>query len=864
MSDFSDPTKSQENPKRTEEETTEAVKKDAAEAPFGQEDSVEEVVSQNILSEEPPATADDSSENVTYSSPSSSEHIEPQENVDSDNTSDSSEPADEIDKSEETPISGVSDEAEPPACDDAEPSTNDEAKSSVSDDTESPVSETEVSDMNIEDDDTGDTDDELIVAAAASKVSSTFGGTRVETIRPEPESVQTEDTTTSHDTISAEVPPQEKEKKKKKEKKPKEPLPDVAPESKILNSFSLLPCLTLIIFAALQGGIALFSRDLWPLQETQAAAVVKDTLTASNWLTPMLDGKPYSGAMPLYFWFSSAVALIPDIAITFAVKVSTLLSSTLFVLSTYLFARAAGINKKTSLTAGLLILAAFLPAVTMQLNGMETLFATLVTFAHAAFVMGWKQERSFFWLITGFICAAAATLTGGFPGLFLPLFSILFITCWRKRPTRFGEWDVAGGFGIYLSIVLSWFAYVYFAVQPDYLLNLVPNILSAPFKGALTHLPYWWHMLAMLPFILLPWLIVFLVLPWTRVLSVSFYKGVLATRNPENIGIAYLWLSGVLTCALYCALDYMTPVWLLVLLPQIAILVARAIRNFSPLRSKVFYRLLAIVFFGFGVALICLVNFTEIIPFEIQGWMYMAAILLAAAGIFWFRFPLNSRSGVIGMAVVMTLLMQPLFIMSAPAINSFISTKDISLTMEEYAAKDFTPVVYNADPAPFAYFVNKPVIHIIDPHSLTTILNSKRNVVVIMSATEWNNWLTKPESLELVGTQKTAIPHIGQGFILAVQEKSTSRYDNPLPTDEQTDTVTPDTQNPAQEPTINEPGTNAPPAMDAPQTDNEEEPVPLQEPLNDHSTTATSADSTAQQEAAMTIEITPELAVPEN
>ncbi|KAF1075095.1 hypothetical protein [Halodesulfovibrio sp. MK-HDV] len=912
MSDFSDPTKSQEKPKSTEEKTTEPAKKDAVEAPFEQEDSVDEVVPQDILSEEPLAAADDSSEKVTDSSPSSSEHIEPQDNVESDNISDSSHTNNEIDKADEALVSEASDDAEPPASeieapdtstedndtdkadeapvseasDDTEPPVSetetsdisiedneidkaDEAPvSEASDDTESPASEIEASDMNTEDDDTGDTDDELIVAAAASKVSSRFGGTRVETIRPEQDSGLSEETTASHDTISAEVPLQEKEKKKKKEKKPKEPLPDVAPESKILNSFSLLPCLTLIIFAALQGGIALFSRDLWPLQETQAAAVVKDTLAASNWLTPMLDGKPYSGAMPFYFWFSSAVALIPDIAITFAVKASTLLSSMLFVLSTYLFARAAGISKKTSLTAGLLTIAAFLPAVTMQLNGMETLFAALVTFAHAAFVMGWRRERSFFWLIIGFICAAAATLTGGFPGLFLPLFSILFITCWRKRPTRFGEWDVAGGFGIYLSIVLSWFAYVYFAVQPDYLLNLVPNVLAAPFKGALAHLPYWWHMLAMLPFILLPWLVVFLVLPWTRVLSVSFYKDVLATRNPENIGIAYLWLSAILTCALYCALDYMSPVWLLVLLPQIAILAARAIKNFSPLRSKVFYRLLAAVFFGFGVALICLVNFTEIIPFEIQGWIYMAAILLAAAGIFWFRFPLNSRCGVIGMAVVMTLLMQPLFIMSAPAINSFISTKDISLTMEEYAAKDFTPVVYNADPAPFAYFVSEPVIHIIDPHSLTTILNSKRNVVVIMSATEWNNWLTKPESLELVGTQKTAIPHIGQGFILAVQQKNTSRYSNPLPADGQPESVTPDTQDPAQDSTADEP-TTAPsskekPVMDGPQTDNEEEPAPLQEPLNDHSTTATSADSTAKQEAAMATQVAPELAVPEN
>ncbi|WP_430735091.1 hypothetical protein [Halodesulfovibrio aestuarii] len=825
MSDFSDSTKSQEKPKGTEEGPTATTQKDTTEAPFEQEETVDEVVSQNILSEEPPAPEDDSSKKVADTQSSSPEHIEPPTSFGYENKSNDAE------------------EAHASKVDDIEP---DDARDTAEDGTTK--------------NDTSDTDDEVFVPAAASKVSSRFGGTRVEAIRPETESTSSATATLSHDTASAEVPPQSKA---KKEKKPKEPLPDVAPESKFLNSLALLPCLTLFIFAALQGGIALFFRDLWPLQETQAAAVVKDTLTAATWLTPMLDGKPYSAAMPLYFWFSSAVALIPDITITFAVKACTVLSSILFVLSTYLFARAVGIGKKTSLTAGLLTMAAFLPAVTMQLNGLETLFAALVTFSHAAFVMGWKRQRSFFWLIAGFICAAAATLTGGFPGLFLPLFSIMFISCWRKRPTRFGEWDVAGGFGIYLTIVFSWFAYVYFAVQPEYLLNLVPNILAAPFKGVLTHLPYWWHMLAMLPLMLLPWLIVILVLPWTKVFSITFYKNILATRNPENVGVAYLWLSALLTCTLYCILDYMTPVWLLVLLPQIAILAARAIKNFSPLRSKVFYRFLALVFLGAGAGLIGLVNFTTLIPFEIQGWMYISAIMLAAAGIFWIRSPLNSRAGVIGLTLTATLLIQPLFIMSAPAISGLISTKDISMTMEEYAEKDFEPVVYNADPAPFAYFVTSPITHVFDLHSLTTILNSKKNVVLIMHATDWNNWLTKPESLELVGTLPPVVPHLGQGFVLAVQEKKASRYIAPQPVEPQPESVSPETQQPVEEEPKVTPAPSKP-TLETPQTDNEEEPAPLDEPLNDNSTTATSADSKVKQEAAMAIPITPELVVPKN
>ena len=861
MSDVSDPTKSQENPKRTEDNTSEAPPEKAAESSVPPQTNEEEAPLNETPSEEILPTETESAEQGDDSGIDWSEYTESPELTPTEQRSSTESDEPSSGTSEDEPLQEESETEFPSEVGYTEPteSTDEFLDDSVKEqDTADEISDT------ISDDDTNDTDDELIVAAAASKVSSRFGGTRTEKIYPDPEPADSETVEKPHHgTVSAEVPP--KEKKQKKEKKPKEPLPDVAPESKTLNFLSLLPCLTLLAFAALQGGIALFFRDLWPLQETQTAAVVKDTLAASNWLTPMLDGKPYSGAMPLYFWFTSAVALIPDVALTFAVKAATVISSMLFVLSTYLFSRAAGISKKTSLTSGLLVMAAFLPAITMQINGLETLFAALVTFSHAAFVMGWKRQRSFFWLLIGFVCAAAATLTGGFPGLFLPLFSIIFISCWRKRPTRFGEWDVAGGFGIYLSIVLSWFAYVYFAVQPEYLLNLVPNILAAPFEGALQHLPYWWHMLAMLPFLLLPWLIVILLLPWTKLFSITLYKNILATRNPEFIGIAYLWLSAVLTCALYCVLDYMTPVWLLVLLPQLAILAARAISNFSPLRSKIFYRLLAVLFLGAGAGLIALVNFTEVLPFAIDGWMYMSAILLAAAGIFWIRYPLNSRLGVVGITVVMTLLLQPLFIMSAPAINSFISTKDISMTMEEYAAKDFVPVVYNTDPAPFAYYVEKPVTHAFDLHSLTTLLNANKNVVLIMSAAEWENWLTKPESLKLVGEQGAAIPHLGKGFVLAIQEKRATRYMPQESTEPQPETMTPPATD--EEPAIEEPEATPAvpekPALDAPQTDNEEDPAPLREPLNDNSTTATSSD-TAQPKAAMVSPVTTDLTIPAN
>ncbi|SIN70022.1 ArnT family glycosyltransferase [Halodesulfovibrio marinisediminis] len=855
MSDFSDPTKSQEKIKRNEEESTETAQHETTPAHVEQEETVEEAIPQEPLTEEP--SLNDSSEEVTDVRTSSSEYIEQPEGTEKTKTPETDSETDE------TPLSEQSSASETDNYQGSE-------DNSLSESEETPASEQRedfetTTDAKAADDtpdaETADTDDELIVAATASKVSGRFVRKQTENIRPESESVTAEETTPQQDTISAEVPPQSRQ-KKKKEKKPKEPLPDVAPESKILNSLSLLPWLTLLIFAALQGGIALFFRDLWPIQEAQTAAVVKDTLAASNWLTPMLDGKPYSGAMPLYFWFSSAVALIPDIALNFLVKASTVLSSMLFVLSTYIFARAVGVSKKTSLAAGLLTIAAFIPAISMQLNGLETLFAAFVTLSHAAFVMGWKRERSLLWLPLGFICVAAATLTGGFPGLILPLFSILFISLWRKRPTRFGEWDVACGFGIFLIIVLSWFTYVNFAVQPEYLLNLVPNILSAPFKGALAHLPYWWHMLAMLPFMLLPWLIVVLVLPWTKLFSIVFYKNILATRNPENIGVAYLWLSAVLSCALYSVLDYMTPVWLLVLLPQIAILAARAIKNFSPLRSKIFYRLHALIFLAAGAGLIGLVNFTQLIPFEIHGWMYLSAILLATAGLFWLRSPLNSRLGIVGLALVMTILLQPLLIMSAPAINSFISIKDISMTMEEYAEKDFVPVVYNTDPAPFAYFVNKPVTHVFDPHSLSTVLNTNKNVVLIMSATDWDNWLTKPESLKLVGTQGAAIPHLGKGFILAVQEKRASRYGTPEVKEPQDETTPPKSQEPAVEEPEPTPPAKDEPALDAPQTDNEEEPAPLGEPLNDNSTTATS--EAVQQETALTLPITPELTAPAN
>ena len=645
-----------------------------------------------------------------------------------------------------------------------------------------------------------ETNDEIIETITTPKVSGRFSGKRVETIRPETASTGT----SSADT---QMPPQTEKPSSAKKKKEKKPLPDTVPSNNLLTGLAAVPWLTLLIFVALQGGIALFLRDLWPAQEAQTAAVVKDTLAASNWLTPMLDGKPYSGAMPFYFWFASALARIPSLSLAFAIKLSTVLSSALFITATALLARASGASKKTSLTSGMLILGAFIPAILLQLNGLETLFAALVTFAHTAFIMAWKRKRSFVWMSLGFISTAAATLTGGFPGLFLPLLSLLVLTCWRKRPTRFGEWDVAAGFGIFLVIVFSWFAYVYFAVQPEYLLNLVPNILAAPFTNIPKHLPFWWHMLAVLPFMLLPWIVILIVLPWENILKISFYKNILATRNPENIGGAYLWVSAALTCGLYCLIDVKySPVWLLVLLPQAAILTAKAMRNFSPLRSVIFFRMLAVLFMAAGLGLIGVVNFTQLIPFPIQGWMYLAAILIASAGILWFKAPWNCRLGTVALALIMTILMQPVLIVSAPTIDAAFSMQELAITMEEYAEKDFTPVVFNADPAPFAYFVRKPVQHVYSLHELGSLIDNTPNVILAISSTDWNNWLTKPSSLHLLKSNTPVLPHLGEGFILAVQEGHSGIYspDTTMPIPDSAPVDTQDkpaaTPEPAEEP----------------------------------------------------------------
>ena len=756
MSDFSDRPKSQEVPKQPDEEATKAEQKDTVPSQVDSSDepaidtpSENEEESSSIPEEVPPGEVSPEAEPISSDDPASD--AIPLDQTDS--------PATTEYHSEKT-----------------EPSTTEESEKEDSDPSDELVETT----FEQQDEDTAkasasedETNEEIITATAASKVTSRFGSRKAE-----PSSFEVKEEVAASQQAPAEDVPPETPSKKKKEKKPKKPLPDVAPESKIFNSLSVLPWIPLIIFTVLQGGLVLCFRELWPLQETQAAAVVKDTLAASHWLTPVLDGKPYSSAMPFYFWFASLISLIPDIVLSFAIKLSTLISSVLFVLSTYLLARAAGISKKTSLASGMLVLAAFLPAITMQVSGMETLFAALVTFAHAAFVVSWKRKRSFFWMTAGFLSAAAATLTCGFLGLFLPLLSILFLTFWRKQPTRFGEWDVACGFGIYLVVVFGWFTYVYFAVQPEYLLNLIPNILAAPFKNVPAHLPYWWHMLTMLPFVVLPWLVILIVLPWTKLFTPSLYKNIWGTREPEKIGVAYLWVSAFITCVLYCILDYMMPVWLLLLLPQFAILAAKALKNFTPFRSRIFYRLNAAIFLILGVALIVLTNFTEFIPFEVQGWMFLSAVLIAAAGILWFRAPLNSRLGTILLAAIVTVFMQPLFFISAPTINNFISTEELSVSMENFAQKGYTPVVYNADPAPFAYFVNEPVTHVFDLHTLTTILNTGDNVVLIMSATDWDNWLTKPTSLEVVTTQKPMISHLGNGYIMAVQQ---SMFNNTMP-----------------------------------------------------------------------------------
>lgn len=549
----------------------------------------------------------------------------------------------------------------------------------------------------------------------------------------------------------------------------------------ILILFTLILC----------GQQFLFPRDFWFSEEVRYADIYMNMLSSHNFFSLTLNGHPYAETGPLYFILVWLLDTIPTINMPQAFFGASILFAVFFVASTWILARGLGYSKKVALTAGLLTLSMFFLASFTNYTRMDLLFAGFLNLSYVCFYRAWQKKSAPFWLLFAFLFLLFASLTSTFIVFLFPFIASLLFCLWTAKYRRLNSRDGIIGFLISILIIFAWFAYLYFQGNADYISLLLEEQLIQNYTplSAFKTEPYWYY-LAGLPFALFPWVFIILFASWGKWLKNS--PQAFKNRKASNAS-AWLILLLITHLVIFSLLKDKSFSNLVTVIPFFAILFAKSILDFSPLRSKIFFGFLAVLTSLCGIFLLVLefhgyileyLPNLWILPKEIPafvevltqntsfGLTAMGAILILLGVLLWYGVNRQFAGGsVLIYTIGIILTLQPLNLLLAPQLGTVFSTKNHAYEMAKiHQNEGAIPASYNIYPDVFTYYYNEAldstayskatIANLNDIDALTDFLLNNDNVILAVSERDFEQLPYKNEATVLEYKQWIEHQHI--------------------------------------------------------------------------------------------------------
>ena len=546
--------------------------------------------------------------------------------------------------------------------------------------------------------------------------------------------------------------------------------------SRLYTVFALFPLLWLTLGVVLQTLFSLNARDLWAGEEVLNAALFRNLLAHGSGLVLSLGGDVFVDKPPLYFWFLRGLheALRTDGPMLHLTAAAV--SCLLFLWAALGLGRSVGrLDGRSNLASGIILLSTCAVMALTRYASAELLFAALVTASltllYRSFV---SPGNSPVGMVAGFILAGAAALVQGLPGLVIPILTLVLFALWRLTPQRFFRLDFFIGLLAGLAVVAVWPALIYLENGNTALLTdvLLERQVLAPALAALGLEGGWLKALALLPLLLLPWLLAFFFLPWHRFLGKSMREGIAASRRPEKEGLAFLWCAALAVIVLVSSLKGQSVWAYLPALPPLAALAGRAVLGLCGRRASGFRLGMAVLVLIAGVLVILYgLMLFNILPqpgflglpewktASHGGFFVTGAILLVAGALIWFGLGSSRPEGVLLLMLLAAVgLGYPLGSLVAPHFDALLSPKTQALTLKAYADRGYNTVSFNVPLGTYDFYAGNAVkpMNRAAPKMLDTsaaLAGLGVNSAVAMPLADYETLADKPESFAVAQRQ---------------------------------------------------------------------------------------------------------------
>ena len=337
----------------------------------------------------------------------------------------------------------------------------------------------------------------------------------------------------------------------------------------------------LLVLAGVLFSINLGGYDVWPPDEPRFAEVAREMRLTGDWLTPHVNGQPYTEKPPLLFWGIALASLPGGEVDAFAARVPSVLSALLVVALTFLMARHMFGTRAAFWSALVLMtgLRFWWQARTGQIDMLLTACMTVVLYQ----LWRWEDDRRAWRLPVIYLAIAAGLLAKGPPALVFPLLWML-VFHWGDRPARKRLHWVVGCLAA-LGIACLWFVPARMAIAGADTNtlgegvggNLFRNTIGRLFMGV-SHAEMPWYYLKNLPIDLFPWS---LFLPWT---AWWLWKNRGASKMHR-----FLWCWTIPALLFFSASTGKRQIYLLPIYPALAVIIAVSMLELSE-SARVLWR----------------------------------------------------------------------------------------------------------------------------------------------------------------------------------------------------------------------------------------------------------------------------------
>lgn len=255
----------------------------------------------------------------------------------------------------------------------------------------------------------------------------------------------------------------------------------------------------------------LFTRPLWPLDETRYASVAWDMWLRGDFLVPYLNGEPYSHKPPLLFWLIQLGWSVFGVNEWWPRLLPALFALANLFLCAHLARRLWPGERDTGplavwlLLGGLLWLALIGPLLFDMLLVFCVLLGMIGVLRAWAVGHGWSG-----WLIVGAAIGLGVLAKG--PVILLHILPVAVLAPWwagAKRPARWWRWYAGIGLSVVVGalIALAWAIPAARAGGAAYADAIFWGQTAGRVTASFAHrLPWWWYV-PLLPVLLFPWLL---------------------------------------------------------------------------------------------------------------------------------------------------------------------------------------------------------------------------------------------------------------------------------------------------------------------------------------------------------------------